>query len=69
MKSIPVNTRESMDPQQRRDLVVLLRLLEGWLLDAEPSTIRELDRYLTSVGVQSDASVVLEGIGQVLKRL
>lgn len=53
-----------LTPAQRQDLTVLLRLLEGWLLVAEPATIHELDAYLRSEGLTATASQVLDGLNQ-----
>jgi hypothetical protein len=53
----------------RQDLIVLLRILEGWLLIAEPSTIRELDAYLKSEGITAASTEVLAGLEQMRRRL
>lgn len=49
-------------PDERQDLIILLRILEGWLLVAEPSTIRELDAYLRSEGISAASTDVLAGL-------
>jgi hypothetical protein len=58
-----------LGPEDWRDLRWLLRVLEGWLLVAEPSTIRELDRYLLSVGSDVRTPTVQRRLGEVQQRL
>jgi hypothetical protein len=53
-------------PDEWQDLIVLLRILEGWLLVAEPSTIRELDAYLKSEGICGASTDVLAGLEGVI---
>lgn len=70
MRTIPVTDDPGeLAPADRQDLVVLLRIIEGWLLAAEPSTIRELDSYLLSEGISSTTTNLLSGIERLLSRL
>lgn len=73
MTRIPVKTghnrSDDLHPADRQDLVVLLRILEGWLLVAEPETVRELDRYLLSEGIESVTSDLLGGMERILAAL
>lgn len=50
----------TLKPGDIQDILVLLRIFEGWLLNAEPNTIRELDAYLKSEGMEATSATLLE---------
>jgi hypothetical protein len=55
--------------QEWSDLVWLIAVLDDWLLYAEPSTVRELARYLQSVGSKTPPESVLQRLGQLRRQL
>jgi hypothetical protein len=65
MNKIEVRTEAALPADWWRNLAWMLDVLESWLLAAEPSTVRELDAYLRTIGMHSDASLVVHVLGEL----
>lgn len=65
----PAAPDDSLRPEDWRDLVWLLDVLDEWLLYAEPSTIRELDRLLRSIDATAGSPAVIARLSDLRRRL
>lgn len=54
-----------LSAQQWEEIQWLLRTIEGWLLVAEPSTVRELDEFLRGEGSGARAGDVVSRLGSL----
>ncbi len=60
---------DELTPRDWRDLAWLLEVLDEWLLYAEPSTIRELDRLLQSIGATAGSTGLLKRLDELRQRI
>lgn len=60
---------DELSSRDWRDLAWLLEVFDEWLLYAEPTTIRELDRLLQSIGASAGSAGVLTRLGEMRQRI
>lgn len=59
----------TLAPEDWRDLLWLMDVLDEWLLYAEPATVRELERTLESLRSTTPATVVVRRLRELRTRI